>query len=207
MQQHKADEIPHGFIQEGGVVILPLVRHGVEQTHPEEAVCRRAEGLPVEEVAPAAQNLSDEEPQQGNIQHRGDPELFHLAQHRHADDRADDAAIDGDASLPDGEHGQRVIGIVLPGEGHIVNSRAENGKGGNPQHAVQDVVLFEAEFPASAAGVQYGKNQPQADAQAVQVDGQRAQLEVSGRVHFQSQEGEGNRRIISRIHNLSLLVW
>ena len=61
---------------------------------------------------------------------------FDFTQNNHADDRTDDAAIDGNASLPDGKHRPEIVGVVFPGKGYVVNPCAENGKGGNPEHAV-----------------------------------------------------------------------
>ena len=72
VQQHEAAKIPHRFVQEGGVVVFRLPGEGIVQTHAEEAVRGGAEGLPVHEVAPAADGLADEKAQQHQIQHGGE---------------------------------------------------------------------------------------------------------------------------------------
>ena len=77
MQQHKACGIPHGFIQEGGVVIGDLAGDLMGQTHPQKAIRFRAEGFPVEEIAPAADALADQKAQRCNIQHCAYLDLFH----------------------------------------------------------------------------------------------------------------------------------
>ena len=63
VQHHEAQTVPEGFIEEGGMEIPGQLRNGVVKAHPQEAFGFRAEGLPVEEVAPAADALADEEAQ------------------------------------------------------------------------------------------------------------------------------------------------
>ena len=200
MQQHEARGVPHGFIQEGGMVILHFLGNSVEQAHAEKALGSGAEGLPVKEIAPASHTLADEEAQGHQIQQRRQLQLFHQAQHRHADGRAQHTAVDGQAALPDVEHRDGVVSIALPGENAVVGSGASNGKGGDPQHAVQDIVFCKAEGLGALHAVPDSQQQAAGNHQAIEIDGQRAQVEAPSGVHFQTQPGERNGRIIGRIH-------
>ena len=45
VQQQKAAQIPQALIQEGGMVVFPLMRHGIVQAHAAEGIRCRAEGF------------------------------------------------------------------------------------------------------------------------------------------------------------------
>ena len=102
MEQEKAHEIPQRLIEKGGV---PVAHHavGAGDAHAQEEVVEdlRAVGLPVEEVAPAAHALADEQAQGHDVQIGGQLLLFDFGEEQQAQDRADDAAVNGDAALPD----------------------------------------------------------------------------------------------------------
>ena len=104
MQQHEADQIPDGLIEEGGV---PVAEHteAVRQPHAQKEIVEdlRAVGLPIEEVSPAADALADQQAQGHDVQIGAKLLLFQLGEEQQAQDGADDAAVDGDAALPDVE--------------------------------------------------------------------------------------------------------
>ena len=192
MQQAEAHHIPHTFIQESGVVVFPLAGDGIEQAHAEEAVGGCSEGLPVDEVAPAADKLANEEGDHHQVKDSGELHLFDFCKHRHADDGTDDAAIDGNAAVPDVEHGNGVGGVLVPAEGAVVDPGADNGEGGDIQEAVQNVIFLQAELLAPAAAVDHGQQQAGGQNGTVKMDGQGSQLQQSGGIDFQPQKGEGN---------------
>ena len=171
------------------------------QAHPEEAVSLCAEGLPVEEIAPAADALANEEAQQDQIQRCGKLDFLHLAECPHTGHRAQHAAVNGDAAVPDVQHGDGVPGKFIPGEGAVVGPGAQNGEGGHPQHAVQHMVLRQAEFLGPLGAVQNRQHQADGDDQAVIMDGQGAEFNGSVRIQFDPQSGEGDHRKISGSHS------
>ena len=168
----------------------------LHQAHFPQHIGLRAEGFPVEEVAPAADALADEEAQGNHVQHHQGLDLAALAENDDADDRTDDAAVDGQAALPDIEGRDGVGGVLLrPAEDDVISAGAENREGGDPQDAVDQVILFQAEVLRAAAGVHDAQDQAEGDDRAVIMDGQRADGNGTARVHDQVQGGEGNFRI------------
>ena len=185
------------------MVILPPTQNLVVKAHPEEAVRCRAKGLPVEEIAPAANALTNEETHQHHIQHRGQPQLFHPAQHRHTGNGTQHTAIDGDTALPDIQHGNGICRILLPTEGAVIDPGADNGKGCHPQHAVQNVIFLQTELAAALTGISHSQYQSQGNGQAIIMDRQGSQVQHPSRIDFHSQKRKGNGRIIGRIHDTS----
>ena len=184
------------------MVVFPALGPLVEQAHAEEAFRGGAEGLPVEEVAPAAHALADEEAQTHHIQQGGNAQLAHPAVYNNTDGRTQHTAVNGQTTLPDIQDGDGIGGIPagLPGEDAVVKPGAQNGKGNDPQHTVNDVILSEAEFLAPAQTVENRQQQTAGDDQPVKMDAQRSQLQGSGGIQLQIQEGEGNGCVIGRIH-------
>ena len=199
VQQQKAAQIPQALIQEGGVVVFPLPRHGIVQAHAAEGLRCRAEGFPVEEVAPAAHHLTDEKAHHHQIQQGGQGTLFDFAVHHHAQESAQHRAVDGQAAVPDVEHGDGVGCVLAPTEGAVVGPGTGNREGGDPEDAVQNVVLGEPCPLASAAAVDACQQQAQGDHRAVQVDGQRAQGQGTDGIHLNSQQGERDGGIVRGI--------
>ncbi len=68
-------------------------------------------GLPVDKVAPAANALADEQPQAPNVQHGGGADFLDLGENNHRRDCADNAAVDGQATLPDVQHPDGVVPV------------------------------------------------------------------------------------------------
>ena len=201
MQQHKSNEIPDGFIQEGGVVVFRHAGAGVEKAHAEEAVRGRAEGLPVEEVAPAAGGLADEEAQGRDVQHRPQLHLLDFTEQGDAHNGSQHRAVDGQAPVPDVQHRDGVIPVLAPGEGAVVDAGADDGQRRDPQHAVQQIVLLQSELPAAVAGVEHGGAQAQGDDDAVEVETEAPQADGAGRVQLQPQGGEADGGIIGVAHD------
>ena len=207
IQKQKAAEVPQALIEEGGVVILPLACDRIVQAHPAEGLRRRAEGLPVEEVAPAAYQLADEEAHDHQIQQRGQGALFDPAVDHDADEGTDHRAIDGQAAVPDVEHRNGVLGVFAPAENAVVGPGTEDGKGGDPQDAVQDVVLRQSRPLAAMAAIDTGQQQPQGNHGPVEVDRQGSQRNGSDGVHLNAQQGKGDGGVVCGIgdHSVSSL--
>ena len=192
MQQHKAHGVPHRLVQKRRVVVFPCAGDGVVQPHAEEAVRRRAEGFPVDEVAPPANGLADEKAQRYHIQQSSDFDLLDAAQQQNPRHCAQNAAVNGKATVPDVQHGNGVLGVIRPGENAVIRPGAKNSKGRDPQHTVQQIVLLDTELTAPAAGVDYRQHQTDGDNEAVIMDGQRPQRQGAAGVHLNAKGRERN---------------
>ena len=173
------------------------------QAHPQEAVGLGAEGLPVEEVAPAAQALADQKAQGGDVQHRANLHLLDPGKDQNADGSADDAAVNGQATVPDIQNFDGVVLIAVPLEDAVVQPGAQNGKGHDAQHAVGQIVHGQAELAAAAAGVKDRQQQAHGDDEAVQMDAQGADVQGAGWIDLDAQTGERNGRQELEGHNVS----
>ena len=167
------------------------VRRG--QAHAAEDLRLRAEGLPVHKVAPAAQNLPDEQPEHRQIQHGGDGDLLVAADADDNDDAHDNAAVDGKPPVPDGENLPRIGQIVFQVEEHIVEPGPDDAAGDDPQHQVKKVVGLDAEIFGIAGAVDHGQNEAQGDDNPVIVYVQAEKAETAGRVEAEAaQHGEAD---------------
>ena len=199
VQDQEARKIPQAFIQEGGVVVFPLARHRIEQAHAGEGHGRRAEGLPVEEVAPAAHKLADEEAHNHQVQQCGQGAFFDAAIDGNAYKGSDDCTVDGKTAVPDVQHGDGIVGVVRPAEHAVINSGADDGKGRDPEDAVENVVLGQPGPLAAAAAIDPGQQQTKGNDHAVQVDGQGPDIEVPDGIDLNSQQRERDCGIVGRI--------
>ena len=174
------------------MVVLGHAAVHIVKAHPQEAVGLSAERFPVEEVAPAAHALTDEETQGYNIQHRAGVDFFHLAEYDDTKNRADDAAVNGQAALPHVKHGQRILGItaLLPIENAVIQPGADEGEGSHPQHAVGKGILHNTELGAPAAGIKYCQQQACGDENAVEMDAEGADVNVPDRVPINAKSRE-----------------
>ena len=199
VQDQEARKIPQAFVQEGGVVVFPLARHRIVQAHAGEGHGRRAEGLPVEEVAPAAHKLADEEAHNHQVQQCGQGAFFNAAIDGNAYKGSDDCTVDGKTAVPDVQHGDGVVGVVRPAEHAVINSGADDGKGRDPEDAVENVVLGQPGPLAAAAAIDSGQQQAKGDDHAVQVDGQGPDIEVPDGIDLNSQQRERDCGIVGGI--------
>ena len=80
--------------------------------------------------------------------------------------------------------------IHIPFKNAVVKSCADNSKGHDTQNAVEDIVFAEAEGLAAAQTISNSKNQAEGDDHAVEMDAERTDVKIAGRVQFQTQTGE-----------------
>ena len=97
-----------------------------------------------------------------------------LAQNNHAHNSADDAAVDGQATLPNIEDSNVVGCISIPLENAVVKPGAEDRKGGDPQDAVHNIIFLDAELLGASAGINDRKEQTAGNDQTVVIDAERA---------------------------------
>ena len=87
---------------------------------------RNAVGLTVKKVSPAADALRQDHPGDDDVRQLGQGEFVPPGIDQGCQRPADDAAVDGQSAVPDVEDGERVDGVFLPLEGHIVQARADD---------------------------------------------------------------------------------
>ena len=82
------------------------------KAHSAENGCFGAESLPVEEIAPAPDDLADDHTGYNKIEHRGYPHLFVTAQKEYNDNSGYDPSVDGKPAFPYGDYLRRIQDIV-----------------------------------------------------------------------------------------------
>ena len=128
-----------------------------------------AESLLIEEVAPAAAALSDEEAHAGQVEH---------GQHRHAPPfagqaaehkGADDAAVDGQTAVADGQH--IPDGIVIIGcHRHIIQAGAGDAQHHADEDDIHHRIGVDAELRAAAERKDQCEAEAEGDADAVPIN-------------------------------------
>ena len=142
-QQEKEDqEARDRFIEEGRHVPLAqaLDVHGVGEELKVGVGDQFAEGLLVEEVAPAADGLPQHQTRRDEIRQRPEGDLFPLREDQRGDDAADDRAVDGDAALPDEQRVDGIGGVLIPLENHIVKAGEDDGRGHGQQGVIEHTI-------------------------------------------------------------------
>ena len=120
----------------------------------------RAESLPVDEVAPAADTLAQQQSHDAKVRHGPELQLFHTGVTKGHDDAHNDRTVNGKAAVPHGHDLSPVQTTVrravqVQVEKHIVDAGADDARGHRPEHHVQHVVLREAK----ALGLLHAKQQ------------------------------------------------
>ena len=93
---------------------------GRDKPHAAEDIRLRAEGLAVHEVAPAAEYLPDQQPVAQQVEHRAERYLLFAAHEPYHQHPGDDAAVNGEPAVVDGEYLVRVLDVVIQPEEHVV---------------------------------------------------------------------------------------
>ena len=131
---------------------------------------QRAVGLLVEEVAPPADGLPQHQPGRDQIGQRPEADLFPLGEDQRGDHAADDGAVDGDAAVPDVQHADGIVRVLLPLKDHIVDARKHDGRGDGQQRVVQHAVGVDALLLGLHVDHHHRNDHRQRDEYAVPVD-------------------------------------
>ena len=111
--------------------------------HSQEGVGFFAVNLCIEEVAPSADNLTDEKSGNANIKYIQGVELFYSAVNKGGGDCTDKSAIDGESALPQLEDSQEASD-GFPVKNAVVNSCTGDAENQAPQADVNYVVRVNA---------------------------------------------------------------
>src|SRR5215467_4816509 len=128
-EEEEHHQVPQRLVEERGMEVLVLrvldgpMRRRDEK--PPRQVRRRAEGLLVEEVAPAADGLTEGEARSCDVQVRDGGQSARERVTTAHEETADDAAVNGEAALPHREDFSREAKVVVEVEGHVIQSRAD----------------------------------------------------------------------------------
>ena len=134
--QQQADEVPQALVQEGGMYLHQLPGSG-GQLHAPGHGGFRTKGLAVQEIAPAADGLADEQPHDHQVHHGPQLDMAAAAQDNGHDDHSDDAAVDGQAAVPDGDglgpaEPALVVLELAEIEQNVIDPRADDAAGNAP---------------------------------------------------------------------------
>ena len=198
--QQQPDQVPKALVEERGMD-LHVLGGADPHPHPPGQVRQAAEGLPVDEVGPAADDLAQEQADDGQVRHGAEGDLFQPGEDEGRQRPGDHGAVDGDAAVPDGGDPAPVQGaggvpVEVQVEDDVVDPGAQDAAGHRPEHEVQHMVLGEA----VALGLLHAKQHPRQKAQgqddAVPVDAV-ADVEGDGvRVEFpvpeEAREADGH---------------
>ena len=196
VQKHKAQQTQQGFIQKAGVHIAIHYSGGIFAVHAPGQFRGGAEGLLVDKVAPAAHTLANEETQGSNIQNSGNLQLAELGHQAAEHHSADNAAVDGQASVVNLEDLQGVFPVFITGiEDHIKQPR-ENypGDEANNNH-IEQTVDINVHFLAAKAGIDQCQQEPCRNDDAIPIH-MEAPDGKSHRVDVELQPQMGKRDII-----------
>ena len=136
-----------------------IIRNGIGGHAPRQGGIG-AEGLHIEEIAPAPDGLSQHHTGEGRIGNGQHGQLFAAANDKRHDKRPDDAAVDGQPAAPQVKDLLEVVLIMIPLERHIVGARPHNGAEHRPQDYIQSLI------GVNAAAAVVGKIDPQPQAEA-----------------------------------------
>ena len=122
-----------------------LVQHvrvydGFLDPHREQRIRIAAEGLCIEKVPPAADELSCEKAEHRRVRDGEELHLPPVAENHAAEDAGQDATIDGETALSEVEDLPEMLRVVVPLEDHIVGTCTENGENDAVQREVFDVL-------------------------------------------------------------------
>ena len=153
-EQREHHRVPERFVQEGrveelglGVFERALARRDEELPR---QIRRRAEGLLVEEVAPASDGLPERQARRGDVEigpHGQPPEPGVAAAD---EDAAEDPAVDGESALPDGEDLRGSHRVVVQVERDVVEARAHETAQERELGRLEEVLGVEAAAPRIA---------------------------------------------------------
>ena len=191
-EHQQPEQAPEAFVQEGGVNRLGRVHRnalggqggldagqvvvGALAVHAPGQGGVGAEGFLIDKVAPAADALAHQEAHGHHVEEGQQRDPAPAGGQPAEDERADDAAVDGQAAVPHRDH--IPDGLVLKGRhGHIGDAGADDAHDGADHHHVHQAVGVEAEVRRIVEGQRHAQDEPQGDEDAVPVDVEPAQRE------------------------------
>src|SRR5436309_3537348 len=153
-EQQEDDEIPQRLVEEGRMEVLELgvaerAVLGRDVELPRQ-IGRPPEGLFVEEIAPAADGLSEHHRRGGHVEPAENRQPPPIREPR-ADQRPDDeTAVHGEAAFPHRDDLRRIAAVVIPVEDDLVEPRAGEPRQNRPLSGADDVVGRHAFAPSLA---------------------------------------------------------
>ena len=202
--QQQPHEVPEALVEKGGVDLHVLGGAG-PQAHPPGQVRQATEGLPVDEVGPAADDLAQQQTHDGQVCQSAQRDLFVSGEDEGHQGPGDDGAVDGDAAVPDGDDPAPVqspggVSVEVQVEKDVIDAGTQDAAGHRPENEVQHVVLRQA----IALGLTHAQQQPRQETEgqddAVPVD-PVAHVDGDGvRVEFPAPEEtwEANGHVFQR---------
>ena len=142
--------------------------------HAEQAVGVAAERLLIEEVAPAADALSQQEPDAHDVQQGEELHLADLCHQKAHQQTADDAAVNGKPAAANVENAFPVAGVIAPVQQHVVGTGTHHAADDAADDAVQHAVRIQPVLFHLGECVDHCQHQSQRDENAVPLNVQPA---------------------------------
>ena len=189
-QDEDTHDVPDHFVQERGVE--ERVRRkalgegdvvGVDFESPRN-VGRQTEQLTVEPVTEATHRLSEQQARGQSIRVRPESDAAPAATEPRTDRAADEGAVDRDAAFPDVEDGQGVRALAEVESGvrqHVVDPRRDDAEHHGRERHVKHDPRLRPPFGEAVVGQNRRGDDAGDDAQRVEVDPQRAELDETDR--------------------------
>ena len=168
VQQQKAHKVPQALVQKRRMYIHGLPA-GEREPHAGKGLGLAAERLAVDEVAPAADALADEQTGRADVRHDAEGDLLFPAPDDAGQQSRDHAAVDGEPALPDLERVDGVLPVVAPLEDDVVQPRADDGDRDHPDEKIVERVRRDAAAAAVPRAVKHCEDEAHGDNHAVPV--------------------------------------
>ena len=204
VKETEAQQTPNGFIQEAGMYQaigvnglsghmgrIAEIADDPVTGHTPGKIGVGTEGFSVDKVTPAADTLANEEAHSCQVHHGQYLDLAKTCYQCTSKKSTDNAAINGHAALPGLEDQGEVVLVVLPAEGHKVETGTNDAADDAGQHHVHHLVADDAESLAVSEGHPHSQQDAKPDKGAVPghlkvADGEDDRIQIE----FQSQIGE-----------------
>ena len=171
----KAENVPKGFVEEGGVVIkhLPtrIFRNNTHAQKIQRAGFRDliAKRFPIGKVAPTANGLRKHYTRADHVQYTKNVELFDKTHDHNGDRPRNDATVYGKSTVSNGEHITDAVILIQFGQ-DIIQTSAAHPEKDDKDGEIQQVIHLDALIFGAEIGVEHSGQNPHHDDHAVPVN-------------------------------------
>ena len=144
--------------------------------HRPRKICDGSVGFLVEEVAPSADTLTDQETNHHDVENGQEFHLLDLGDDQAAEQGADDAAVDRETAFVDIEQLVEVAAVVIPFEDTEIQPCADDAGDQSGKNTIHQLAGIDVVTRRALVAVHYGKQQADRDDQAVPINLEAAKL-------------------------------
>ena len=152
----------------------------------------QAKGFGIEEVAPTADRLAQGHRGHQHVQQVPEGQLAPAAIEDHRQGSADQGAMDGDATTPNGKRLQPIELVLAPLEQHVISAGSHHRRQHQDRQQVSDEGRIDAPALAQLAGEHQPQQHGQGNEQAIPTQGKGPQLKQQGPGGCKDGQGQGS---------------